>query len=65
MTTIKINFCIKDGTELIIELKQINQSGSKLIHTLGKNESEGVRKKSFLNIRSYQITKIKRSSVEE
>lgn len=65
MTTIKVNFCIKDGSELTIELIQINQSGNRLIHTLGKTESEGVRKKSFINVRSYQITKIKRSSVEE
>lgn len=64
MTNIKINFCIKDGSEFTTELIQINQSGNRLIHTLGK-ESEGVRKRSFINVRCYQITKIKRSSVEE
>ena len=65
MTTVKVNFCIKDGSELTTELIQINQSGNRLIHILGKTESEGVRKKSLINVRSYQITKIKRSSVEE
>lgn len=38
MTTIKLNFCVKDGSELTSELIQINQSGNKLIYTLGKTK---------------------------
>lgn len=38
MTTEKVNFCVKDGSELTIELIQISQSGNRLINRLEKTE---------------------------
>lgn len=48
-----------DASELTTDLIQMNQSGNRLIHVLGKTDTEGVRKKCSVNVRSYQISKIK------
>lgn len=44
ITIVKVNFCVKDGSELTIELIQINQPENRLIHRLGKTKFEDMKK---------------------
>lgn len=44
ITIIKVNFCVKDGSELTTELIQINHPENRLIHRLGKSKFEDVKK---------------------
>lgn len=44
ITIVKVNFCVKDGSELTIKLIQMNQPENRLIYRLGKTKFEDVKK---------------------
>lgn len=52
MTPDKVNFSLKDGSELIIELIQINKSVRKQTDKqVWEKQFKGIRKQSFVNVK--------------